>query len=56
MSALRVHGFAVDVLVVTRVAIEGGVEVASQHDANLNGTKRLGDACEFHVNLQNCGV
>ncbi len=39
-----------------RVTLKFGVEVASKHDADLNGAKGLGDACEFHVNLQNCGV
>ena len=44
-----------NVLVVLRVTLEAGVQVASQHDADLNGAKGFGDACEFHVNLQNCG-
>ncbi len=56
MSALVSTGLAVNVLVVARVAFEAGVEVASEHDADLNGAKWLADACEFHVNLQNCGV
>ncbi len=42
-----------DVLVILRVTFEAGVQVASQHDADLNGAKGFGDACEFHVNLQN---
>jgi hypothetical protein len=52
----RVHGVAMEVLVIPRVEFNAGVEVASQHDAYLNGAKRLGDAGEFHVNLQGCGV
>ena len=41
-----------NVLVISRVTFEDGIQVASQHDADLNGAKGFGDACEFHVNLQ----
>lgn len=41
-----------DVLIVSRVTLEACVEIAAKHDADLNGAKGFGDACEFHVNLQ----
>jgi hypothetical protein len=49
----RVHGLSMDVLIILRVTFEAGVQVASQHDADLNGAKGFGDASEFHVNLHN---
>jgi hypothetical protein len=47
-----VHGLAMNVLVKAGVAFEASVEVASKHDAQLNGAKWFVDACEFHLNLQ----
>jgi hypothetical protein len=46
-----VHRVAVNVLVILRVTLEAGVQVSSQQDADLNGAKGFGDACQFHVNL-----
>jgi hypothetical protein len=51
----RVHSIIVNVLLVLRVALEAGVQVASQHDSNLHGAKRSADACEFHLNLKTAG-
>src|SRR5216684_1184223 len=48
-----VYGVAMYVLVVLRVAFEACVQVARQHDADLNGAKCLGDACEFHIRPSN---
>jgi hypothetical protein len=45
-----------DVLVIARVPFEAGVEVASEHDADLNGAEGFGDACEFHFEPPNSGV
>ncbi len=45
---LSFNSVAVDVLVVTRVILERGVEVAAKGDAYLHRTKRLRDASEFH--------
>jgi hypothetical protein len=52
----RVHSLAVNVLIVLSVTLEGGVQVAGEHDAYLNGAKGPGEACELHMNLQNCRV
>jgi hypothetical protein len=49
----RVHGLSMDVLIVSRVTVEAGIQVATEHDADLNGAKGLGDACEFHLVLRN---
>jgi hypothetical protein len=45
-----------NVRVILRVTLEVGVEVASQHDADLNGAKGLGDVCEFHIDLHKIGL
>jgi hypothetical protein len=45
-----------NVRLILRVTLEVGVEVASQHDADLNGAKGLGDACEFHIDLHKLGL
>jgi len=46
------HSIAVDVLVVARVILERGVYFAGNRDTHLYRTKRLGDASEFHNDLQ----
>ena len=48
MSERSVYRLAVNVLVILCVTLEAGVQVSSQHDADLNGAKGLADACEFH--------
>jgi hypothetical protein len=49
----RLHGIAVNVLVVARVILERGVYFAGKRDAHLQRTRRLGDATESHNYLTN---
>jgi hypothetical protein len=46
-----VYRLAVNALVILCVTLEGCIQVASEHDADLNGAKGFGDACEFHSDL-----
>ena len=46
---LRLRRLAMDVIVVTRVTLLRGVEVAAERDAHLHRTKRLADACELYL-------
>src|SRR5271170_5721942 len=46
---LRIHGVAVNVFVVVRVALKRGIQIACERDADLHGTKRLCEGCDFHI-------
>ena len=47
-----VYGPSMNVFVVAGVVVKAGVQVAGQHDTDLDGAKGLGYACELNVNLQ----
>jgi hypothetical protein len=51
-----VHRLAMNVLVTAGVAFEASVEVASEHDAQLNGAEWFVDACEFQFEPPSRGV
>lgn len=51
-----VHRLAMNVRVTMGVAFEAGVEVASEHDAQLNGAEWFADACEFQFEPPSRGV